>query len=146
MTDRGSKTDLTKSDRLISVLLRIDACFQLGALLAVVMPLSWMAAIHEGIGLGEFPRDPIVEYLARSLSTFYALHGVITFVIAGDVARYRPLIKVWAMSFVALGVITILIDIAAALPLFWLLSEGPFVIAFGLVILCLSRSSDGDAE
>lgn len=133
----------SKSDRLVSILLRCDACLQLGALIAVLMPLSWMAEIHEGIGLGVFPRDPIVEYFARSLSTMYALHGVITFVIAGDVPRYRPLIRVWAMSFLALGVITILIDVVAALPLFWLLSEGPFVIVFGLVILYLTRKQHG---
>ncbi|MFK7817154.1 MAG: hypothetical protein AB8G99_00425 [Planctomycetaceae bacterium] len=135
-------TDTTtphKSDRLISILLRADAALQFFALLAVFMPLAWMSSIHEWLGLGEFPTAPIAEYLARSLSAFYGLHGVITWTIGGDVPRYRPLIRVWAVSFIALGILTIVIDVIAELPLFWTLSEGPFVIAFGLLILSLAR-------
>jgi hypothetical protein len=134
-----------KSDRLISILLRADAALQFLALIAVFMPMSWIAAIHEWIGLGTFPTAPIAEYLARSLSAFYGLHGVITWTIGGDVPRYRPLIRVWAMSFIALGVLTIVIDVMAELPLFWTLSEGPFVIAFGMLILKLSTQNDASS-
>ncbi len=127
----------TKHEKLISLLLRIDAFLQFAAVGAVLMPFAWMGTVHEWLGLGRFPDEPIVEYLARSLSAFYLVHGVITFVIAGDVRRYRPLIRVWALSFIAMGVVTIAIDVVAGLPLFWTLSEGPFVIVFGLVILRL---------
>lgn len=131
----------TKSDRHIALLLRIDACLQILALFAVVMPFSWMIAVHEWLGLGEFPRQPIAEYLARSLSAFYALHGVITLMLASDVPKYRDLIRVWALSFVAFGVLVMLIDVAAGLPAFWTISEGPFMIAFGLVIIWLLHRS-----
>lgn len=132
----------TKSERLISLLLRIDAVLQFVAVAAVFMPFAWMGTIHQWLGLGEFPDDPIVEYLSRSLSAFYLVHGVITYVIAGDVRRYRPLIRIWALSFIALGAITIVIDVVAGLPLFWTLSEGPFVIGFGLAILWLLARDD----
>lgn len=131
----------TKSDGLISALLRVDAILQLGALVAVFMPFAWIQYFHTSLGLGEFPDQPIAQYLARSLSAFYALHGVITLTLSGDVPRYRPLIRVWASTFVGLGVVTILIGISASLPWFWTLSQGPFVIAFGLVILVLLRRS-----
>ena len=34
-----------------------------------------MAACHEAMGLGPFPDAPIVEYLARSVSAYYAMLG-----------------------------------------------------------------------
>ena len=131
----------TKSDRLISKLMRFDACLQLCALVAVCMPLAWIQYLHTAIGLGDFPTEPIAAYLARSLSAFYAMHGVMTWGLAHDVPRYRPLIRVWAFSFVALGVATIVICVAAKLPLFWTVAQGPFVITFGLAILALLKRS-----
>lgn len=136
------ETTPTKSDRLISNLMRFDACLQLCALVAVCMPLAWIQYLHTAIGLGDFPTGPISEYLARSLSAFYAMHGVITWVLANDVPRYRPLIRVWAFSFVALGVATILICMATKLPLLWTIAQGPFVIAFGAAILTLLKRSE----
>jgi hypothetical protein len=58
----------------------------------VFMPMSWMAATHRWLGLGEMPAGPIVEYLARSQSAFYALVGVLCLVMASDLDRYRPLV------------------------------------------------------
>ncbi len=138
-----SEYETRPADRLIALLLRADAILQCLALVAVFMPLSWIVRTHELIGLGPFPSEPIAEYLARSLSAFYAMHGVITWTLAGNVPRYREVIRVWAFSFVGLGVLTIAIDLMAKLPLFWTLSEGPFVIGFGLVIIWLLQR---DAE
>ena len=42
----------------------------LGGSLPVFMPVSWMAATHRWLGLGEMPTGPIVEYL----DTFQADH------------------------------------------------------------------------
>jgi hypothetical protein len=50
------------------------------ALVPVVMPWSWMAATHRWLGLGETPSGRMVEYLARSLSAFYALVGALCLV------------------------------------------------------------------
>ena len=64
---------MTRADTVLVILLRyflgIPGLF---ALVAVVMPLSWMAATHRWLGLGEMPTGPVVEYLARSVSAFYA--------------------------------------------------------------------------
>ena len=45
----------------------------LGGSLPVFMPVSWMAATHRWLGLGEMPTGPIVEYL----DTFQADHDFI---------------------------------------------------------------------
>jgi hypothetical protein len=52
-----------------------------------------MAATHRWLGLGEMPTGPVVEYLARSLSAFYAVMGALCLVVAADLERYRPLVR-----------------------------------------------------
>jgi hypothetical protein len=57
---------MTKADKVLVILL----CYLLGipglfALVPVVMPMSWMAATHRWLCLGEMPKGPVVEYLAR---------------------------------------------------------------------------------
>jgi hypothetical protein len=53
---------MTRADTVLVILLRyflgIPGLF---ALVAVVMPLSWMAATHRWLGPGEMPTDPVVE-------------------------------------------------------------------------------------
>jgi len=41
------------------------------------------------MGLGDMPKGPIVEYLARSTSLFCALPGELLWYIASDLRRYR---------------------------------------------------------
>ena len=84
---------MTKSDKALVILLRIVGVPALFALVAVVMPLSWMAATHRWLRLGEMPTGPVVEYLARSLSAFYAVMGALCLVLATDLERYRPLVR-----------------------------------------------------
>ena|SRR5439155_5936070 len=36
------------------------------ALVPFVMPRSWMAMVHEWLGMGVLPDKPVVEYLART--------------------------------------------------------------------------------
>jgi len=55
-----------------------------------------MDGIHHYVGLGEMPKSPIVNYLARSLSAFYAMLGAFTLFISFDINRYRNLVTLWA--------------------------------------------------
>ena len=52
---------MTKSDKALVLLLRLVGVPALFALVAVVMPVSWMAATHRWVGLGEMPTGPVVE-------------------------------------------------------------------------------------
>ena len=90
---------MTKSDKVLVFLLRLVGVGSLFALVAVVMPSSWMAATHRWLGLGEMPTGPVVGYLARSVSAFYAVYGALCLVVAADLERYRPLVRFLGVAF-----------------------------------------------
>ncbi|MHC4716217.1 MAG: hypothetical protein ACYS5V_04550, partial [Planctomycetota bacterium] len=90
-------------------LLRIGGGVSCLALPAAFLPLSWMDACHQRLGLGALPDGPIVPYLARSLSAFYAFFGGLCIVVSFDVRRHGPTITYIGVTHVvfaaALGVI-----------------------------------------
>jgi hypothetical protein len=106
-----------------------------------------MAAIHEHLGLGLFPDGPIVEYLARSTSMFYAAMGGILWVVSRDVQRYRRAVAVLACAMIAGGWLLLTIDLRAGMPMVWTVCEGPFVILLGAATLILrARAQAGEAQ
>jgi hypothetical protein len=68
---------MTRVDTALVFLLRLVGVGSLFALIPVLMPMSWMVAMHRWLGLGEMPTDPVVEYLALDLSASYALVGAL---------------------------------------------------------------------
>ncbi len=121
------------------LVLRGSAVVLLTALVPVFFPYAWMQAIHRAIGLGELPAQPIIEYMARSLSAFYACYGVLILYLSLDVVRRAPVIRVLAILGLTFGVAMVGIDLVSGLPLSWALSEGPFIFVLGLVVLLLAR-------
>src|SRR5262245_21716142 len=97
-------------------LLRFVGVGALFALVAVVMPVSWMAATHRWLGLGEMPTGPVVEYLARSLSAFYAIMSALCLAVTADLERYRPLVRFLGEAFALLSVALLGVDLAAGMP------------------------------
>ena len=115
-------------------LLRCGAVLTGSAFLALFLPVEWMASTHRWLGLGEFPRAPIVDYLARSVAAFYGFHGMLLFLISTDVVRFRPLVWYVAVMNVLFGVTLLAIDVHAGLPAYWIALEGPPVIVIGLLV------------
>src|SRR5437588_9538699 len=107
---------MTRADKALVILLRFVGVPALFALVAVVMPVSWMAATHRWLGLGEMPTAPVVEYLARSLSAFYAVMGALCLVMAADLERYRPLVRFLGVVFALMSVAVLGVDLAAGMP------------------------------
>ena len=130
---------MMSADKRLRLLLRIVGVMALFALVAVVMPKSWMANTHQWLGLGELPDTPIVQNLARSVSGFYALFGAVCLVMAADLDRYRPLVRFLGIAVTLFGVALIGIDLTAGLPSWWTVSEGPPTSVFGLVMFFLAR-------
>lgn len=122
----------------LRLLLRLGGAVMLLAFVAAVEPWSLMEATHGRLGLGTLPATPIVEYLARSISLLYGFHGVILLVLASDLERFRPLVRVVGWMNMVLGAGLFAIDLDAGLPAWWTWSEGPSVLALGVVILVLS--------
>jgi len=129
---------MTKQERLFKLFLRIIGTAALLALVAVTMPYSWMNAIHQWLGLGNLPKEPIVGYLARSTSAFYAFFGGLLWCVSFHLHRYRPLIRYIGAATIIFGAILFAVDLREGLPLYWSLAEGPINIAFGVAILVLS--------
>src|SRR5262249_3906246 len=132
---------MTRADKVLVILLRILGVSALFALVAVFMPFSWMVATHDWLGLGEMPTPPVVEYLARSVSAFYALFGAFCLLAASDLERYLPLVRFLGTALALMGVLFLGIDLAADMPWWWIASEGPAGIAIGALLLRVARLS-----
>ncbi len=130
---------MTRKERFFKLFLRLTGSVALLALFAVFMPYSWMNAIHQWLGLGEMPSEPIVGYLARSTSAFYAFFGCLLWCLSFNLNRYQTVIHFLGAASIVFGVILFIIDLREGLPLYWSLIEGPVNIIFGAIIFVLSR-------
>lgn len=126
---------------LLSLLLRIGGLATSAAFLAVFLPADWMAATHEAIGLGPFPRAPLVDYLARSIALLYGFHGILMFIVAGDPVRYRPIVTYIAAMDLIFGAAIAIIDIHAGMPWYWTIGESVPITVMGVLIAVLNRST-----
>jgi hypothetical protein len=113
------------------------------ALVAVVMPQTWMAKGHAWAGLGELPPLPIVGYLSRSASFLYALHGAMVLFISFDLPRYGRLVTFLAAAALVHGAVMLGIDLTERMPLWWTVVEGPAFAATGAVVLVLQLRIKG---
>jgi hypothetical protein len=130
---------MNKHERLLKALLRAVGCVSCLAVVPVFMPRGWMDIGHRMLGLGPLPEGPIVEYLARSVSAFYAMFGVLLLLSATDVRRYTGLITVLAVFAVLFGAVITIYDHLLGLPWYWTAAEGPVLVAFGVILVELQR-------
>jgi hypothetical protein len=119
--------------------LRIIGTSALTALVFVAAPYSWMDGIHQWLGLGKLPSEPVVGYLARSTSAFYALQGGLMWLISFDLRRYRPVLLYVGAATMFFGLALGIVDRAVGLPRWWWLWEGLGDGFFGLFILVCAR-------
>jgi len=132
------------SEKALIWLLRGFAVVLLTALIPVVMPYEWMNAIHRWLGMGELPQAPIVGYLTRSCSALYAFHGAIVGFLSFDIRRYLPVIRCLLWLAVAFGFVLFGIDVAVGMPIYWIIGEGPFVVAMTAALLWLVRKAEAN--
>ena len=104
---------------------------------AVVMPLEWMNAGHEWLGLGDLSQAPAVEAVMRQVSFSYGLHGIALLLIATDVARYRPLVVLSSVGYLAYGAVFLLTDIGLGMPRLWVIGNGGSTLLVGAILLGL---------
>jgi len=133
---------MVTKERMLVWILRLGGVLTLSAFFAMFLPVSWMAASHRWLGLGSFPETAIVDYLTRSISGMYAMHGVVLLVLSTDIRRYLPLVRILGFATVAFGIGLLLIDLHAGMPIWWTLGEGPFVTVAGILILVLVSGMD----
>jgi hypothetical protein len=137
---------MSSKERALVWLLRVVGGTMLFALPFIFIPTVQMGSIHEWLGLGAFPGASITEYLARSLSAFYAAAGALALFLSTGVTRYRPVILLLSGVTIAFSPVVLWIDIKAGMPASWTWGEGPFVLPLGLVMwwLAMGVSERGD--
>ena len=123
-----------RTETFLRIVLRWEGTVSLLALGAVVMPFSWMDAAHQWLGLGRLPDQPVVGYLARSVSALYALVGGLLWALSFDLQRNRPTLCFLGVSIVIFGAMLFGIDWVAGLPVWWRFWEGPIVMIIGTAI------------
>ena len=129
--------EMSRSETLLKLLLRVAGAVSLLAVVAVVMPRKWMAVGHDWLGLGALPEGPIVEYLARSLSALYATLGGLMLLVAADVRRHAAVITYLAGTHLALAGVVLVTDISVGMPWGAAVCEVTGAAGFGLAVLLL---------
>lgn len=131
-------------EKLLVWVLRFGGGVMLLAWLAVFLPTEWMVTSNRWLGIGEFPDGPLVQYLTRSISGLYGIHGGVLLLASLDVRRYRTLVAYIGVTDMLFGALMIGIDTKAGLPLYWTLMEGPPIMGVGFLVLVLLRSVPRD--
>ena len=68
----------------------------------------------------------------------YAVHGALVFYVSLDVRRFLPVVKCISLLGIAFGMGMIALDVAVAMPWYWILGEGPLIAILGGVLLWLA--------
>lgn len=138
MTSQDVTTDW---ETVFKLFLRILGSLSVLGVIFVAVPYTWMNAIHAWLGMGQLPNEPIVGYLARSTSAFYALLGGLLWVVSFDLGRHHLVLLYLGAAVTLFGAALLVVDWCEGLPLFWRVWEGPVVMAFGMAMLCLNRAT-----
>ena len=125
--------------RLLAWLLRLAGACELFAFFAVVMPRSWMEASHAWLGLGALPEGPVLMFMIRQASYTYGMHGISLFLLASDVERFRPLVRLNGVSFLLAAPVFFLIDYLSGMPHWWTLMDTLGCGSLGVALLWLDR-------
>jgi len=103
------------TERALKWLLRFIGFTTIPALVAAVMPQSWFEHLIHRVDPA-IPVGLLVTYLGRLLMALYAFTGLLCFIMATDVHRYRPLI--WVLGVGSLIAASIgFVALVSAVPL-----------------------------
>jgi len=103
-----------------------------------------MGVVHAWLGLGEMPDGVVLRYLIREVALVDGLHGVLLWLLAQDVERFRPLIIFTGFSYLVGSPVFASGAAVGGMPWFWFLGVGLPCLAVGVVVLgmaILTRNS-----
>lgn len=112
--------EASRAEVALILLLRVIGGISLTSLVFVVAPYSWMNEIHDRwLGMGDLSRQPVMGYLARSTSAFYAMLGGLMMLVSRDVRKYREVLLYVGWASGVFGVALFFINRAEGLPPQW---------------------------
>ena len=126
-------------ERIFRLYLRTIGSASLLAIIFVAAPYSWMNDINQLLGMGQLPLQPVVGYLARSTSAFYAILGGLLWLTSFDLSRHQLVLTYLGFVFLLFGGAIFIIDWGEGMPYSWKMIEGPADVLFGILILLFLR-------
>ena len=144
---------MNRAERALKLLLRVVGISTLPAIIAVFMPHSWLVW-STGFAEPGTPVKVLVSYLARLLSAYYVLLGLMFLVFATDVRRYTGpirLVALWSLmavvGFVIYGV-PFFVKGGFGWFLWFVASDAAFGFTLAVAILLLQRyiAKDDDRQ
>lgn len=127
----------------LRLLLWTIAIVQCSAILAVMMPRSWMDWCGDSLGVGELSRTPLAGYLARLSSAMYVVHGTLVGYVAAKLPKSSLMVRPLALTTGLLGLMMLWIDSIEAMPQSWLFVECTALFGSGLCMYILRPEIDG---
>ncbi|WP_246145938.1 hypothetical protein [Rubripirellula lacrimiformis] len=127
--------------RLLRLLMQFVGGVSLLAFGAAVMPERWIIEISQELGFDPFPDSPLTFYLARHLSLLYGFVGVFFLILANDLDRYLPLVRLLAIATTIFGVGQACVDALAGVPAWWTWGESLSTVFGGLLLGWFVRRS-----
>jgi hypothetical protein len=135
--DPAMTRDLAR--RLLWIVVIANGVAMLTAVVPMLMPRSWIVWTHARLGMGEFPAQPIAEYLACLTSGVYAIFGLVLLICARDLDRYAAVITAIVGGVAVLSVVMLLYGLRIGIPTWWLIGDGVTAIGSGVIVLYLQR-------
>lgn len=126
--------------RRLSALLRLGAVIEMLAFPWSLIPRAWMERSHEWLGMGTMPTGAVVDFTIRQSAFFYGMHGVLMWVLARDVARFQPVVRLIGWTYVVFGPAFFLIDWTSGTPAWWTACDPVVTCAFGVLLLWCERN------
>jgi hypothetical protein len=131
------------STRPTATFLRFLAILQILTAGIAVIPLEWIDAWHAWVGLGAMSHDPMLRYVVRGGAFVQGAIGVLLWIMASDVARYRPLILATGVIYLIAGPAFYFIESIAHMPRFWCVLDSVSCLVVGGVLLAFCLRSPG---
>jgi len=142
--NRKAQQGANRFEVLLVWILRLVGSAALLAIVPAVMPLEWMDVIHRRLGLGPLPTGPVVGYLARSTSFFYAMFGGLMWLVSFRPRQHRMVLLYLGSCGLLLGLFLAWFDHQQQLPLWWNVTEGVVNVTVGLAILVCTAFLQGE--
>jgi hypothetical protein len=124
-----------------SKFLRFVAILQVLTALIVFLPENLLATFQAAIGLGQLPHLPLFLYVLRGAAYCQGAIGVLLWIIAGDVVRYRALVLATGVIYLAAAPAFCLIHAEAGTPMWWAILDSASCFAVGAVVLLGAQNS-----
>jgi hypothetical protein len=134
--------ETTAHVRSIAVSLRALAVFILLNGVSVLLPERWIDAVLVRCGIGHLPDAALFRYFLRGSGVLLVSFGVLIWVVASDVVRYRPIVITLIGIFLVCAPVSYWIGAVVGLPPWWCILDATICVFGGGIplVFCLLHS------